>query len=643
MPFLVTTKEEMQAAEIEQFDFVYISGDAYVDHPSFGAAIITRTLEAYGYTVGIIAQPDWHDEEAFKELGEPRLGFLVSAGNIDSMVNHYTVAKRRRTKDNYTDNGEMGKRPDRATIVYCQMLRKIYPNSTILIGGVEASLRRLAHYDYWDNKVRHSILIDSQADLLMYGMSENCIVEIAEALSSGMSVKDLMWIRGTVWKTKNLELLHDYVMLPSYKEVSTDKIKYCEAYRIQHQNSDAIVAKTLVEEQEKGLFIVQNPPCLPLTQEQMDFTYSLPYMRTFHPKYKYIPAIEEVKFSITSNRGCFGSCSFCALTHHQGRTIQTRSEDNIVEEAIKITEDKDFKGYIHDVGGPTANFQQTSCEKQKEFGTCPKRQCLHPSPCKNLNVSHTRYIRLLRRLRALPKVKKVFIRSGIRYDYLMYDKDKTFFNELVKYHISGQLKVAPEHINPAVLDKMGKPKRELYDKFVKEYKEINEKHGMNQYLVPYLMSSHPGSDLNAAIDLACYLKKMHHTPEQVQDFYPTPMTRSTAMYYTGIDPLTMKEVYVPKDPKEKAMQRALIQYSYPQNYDLVYEALRRANRLDLVGYGQKCLIKPKVNKPGAAVSQHKRIEHGTPARSHKKNNSSSTNNRTNHKGASNRRGRNNGK
>ncbi|MBR3840459.1 MAG: YgiQ family radical SAM protein [Erysipelotrichales bacterium] len=617
MPFLITSKEEMLAAGIEQFDFVYISGDAYVDHPSFGAAIITRTLEAYGYTVGIISQPDWHNEEAFKELGEPRLSFLVSAGNIDSMVNHYTVAKRRRNKDSYTDNGEMGKRPDRATIVYCQMIRRVYPKATIMIGGIEASLRRLAHYDYWDDKVRHSILVDSGADLLMYGMSENCIVELAEALSSGMDIKDIMWIRGTVWKTKNLDYVHDYIMLPSFKEVKENKKKYCEAYRIQHENTDAIVAKTLVEEQEGGMYIVQNPPCLPLTEEQMDFTYSLPYMRTFHPKYTYIPAIEEVKFSIASNRGCFGSCSFCALTHHQGRVIQTRSEDNIVEEAIKITEDKDFKGYIHDVGGPTANFQQTACEKQKEHGTCPKRECLHPTPCKNLNVSHKRYVHLLRRLRGLPKVKKVFVRSGIRYDYLMYDNDKTFFNELIKYHVSGQLKVAPEHISAKVLDKMGKPRRELYEKFVKEYEDLNKKHNMNQFLVPYLMSSHPGCDLDAAIDLALYLKKIHHTPEQVQDFYPTPMTRSTTMYYTGIDPLTMEEVYVPKSPKEKAMQRALMQFTYPQNYDLVYEALKEANRLDLVGYGPNCLIKPKVNKPGNGSSHHKKIEHGHNDRGHK--------------------------
>lgn len=598
MPFLITSKEEMIKAGIEQFDFVYISGDAYVDHPSFGAAIITRTLEAYGYTVGIISQPDWHDESAFLELGIPKLAFLVSSGNIDSMVNHYTVAKKRRSKDQYTDNGEMGKRPDRAVIVYCQILRRIAKDVPILIGGIEASLRRLAHYDYWDDKVRHSILIDSQADLLMYGMSENCIIEIAEALSGGLRVEDIIYIRGTCWKTRDIQYVSDAIMLPSYSEVCEDKKKYCEHYRIQHENSSALNAKTLIEKQEGGVYVVQNPPCLPLTEEQMDFTYSLPYMRTFHPKYKYVPAIEEVKYSITSNRGCFGSCSFCALTHHQGRTISTRSEDNIVEEAIKITQDKNFKGYIHDVGGPTANFQDPSCESQMKHGTCPKRECLHPSPCKNLKVSHKKYVKLLRRLRSLPKVKKVFIRSGIRYDYLMYDKDKTFFEELVQHHVSGQLKVAPEHISPKVLDKMGKPRKELYEKFVAEYERLNEKYKMNQFLVPYLMSSHPGCDLEAAIELALYLKKIHHTPEQVQDFYPTPSTRSTCMYYTGIDPLTMEEVYVPKSPKEKAMQRALMQFTYPQNYDLVYEALKTAGRLDLVGNGPNCLIKPKANTPG---------------------------------------------
>lgn len=562
-----------------------------------GAAIITRTLEAYGYSVGIISQPDWHDESAFLELGIPKYAFLVSSGNIDSMVNHYTVAKKHRHKDSYTDNGEMGKRPDRAVIVYCQILRRIARDVPILIGGIEASLRRLSHYDYWDDKVRHSILIDSQADLLMYGMSENCIIEIAEALSGGLDIKDIIYIRGTVWKTRDITYVNDALMPPSYTEVCEDKKKYCESYRIQHENSSAMNAKTLIEKQEGGVYVVQNPPCLPLTQEQMDFTYSLPYMRTFHPKYKHVPAIDEVKYSIVSNRGCFGSCSFCALTHHQGRTISTRSEDNIIEEAIKITEDKDFKGYIHDVGGPTANFQQPSCAKQMEHGTCPKRECLHPTPCKNLEVSHKKYVHLLRRLRSLPKVKKVFIRSGIRYDYLMYDKDKTFFEELVKYHISGQLKVAPEHIAPKVLDKMGKPRKELYEKFVAEYERLNEKYKMNQFLVPYLMSSHPGCDLEAAIELAVYLKKIHHTPEQVQDFYPTPMTRSTCMYYTGIDPLTMEEVYVPRSPKEKAMQRALMQFTYPQNYDLVYEALKTAGRLDLVGNGPNCLIKPRVNTP----------------------------------------------
>ncbi|MBE6113826.1 MAG: YgiQ family radical SAM protein [Erysipelotrichaceae bacterium] len=613
MPFLITTKEEMQAAGIEQFDFVYICGDAYVDHPSFGCAIITRTLEAHGYTVGIISQPDWHKEEEFLELGIPKLAFLVSSGNIDSMVNHYTVAKKRRSKDMYSDNGEMGKRPDRAVIVYCQILRRITKDVPILIGGIEASLRRFAHYDYWDNKVRHSILIDSQADLLMYGMSENCIVEIAEALSGGLPVQDIIYIRGTCWKTRDITYVNDAIQIPSYTEVCEDKRKYCEAYCIQHENISAITAKTLIEKQEGGVYVVQNPPAFPLTQQEMDFTYSLPYMRTFHPKYKYVPAIEEVRFSLVSNRGCFGSCSFCAITHHQGRAISTRSEDNIVEEAIKMTQDKHFKGYIHDVGGPTANFQQPSCKRQKEHGTCPKRECLHPTPCRNLEVSHKKYVSLLRRLRKIPKVKKVFIRSGIRYDYLMYDKDPTFFEELVKYHVSGQLKVAPEHVSPKVLDKMGKPNRELYDAFCEEYERLNKKFNMNQFLVPYLISSHPGSTLTEAIELAQYLKKIHHTPEQVQDFYPTPMTRSTCMYYTGIDPMTMEEVYVARDPEEKAMQRALMQFTYPQNYDKVYKALQKAGRLDLVGYGEECLIKPR--KSG---THHDRVRSNHTRRGEKK-------------------------
>ena len=589
MAFLPTTREEMLEQGFETVDFVYICGDAYVDHPSFGCAIITRTLQAYGYSCAILAQPDWNNDEEFLQFGEPRLGFLISAGNIDSMVNHYSVNKRRRDKDSYSDNGVMGKRPDRATIVYSNIVRRLFPHANILIGGIEASLRRLAHYDYWDDKVRRSILLDSNADLLMFGMGENCIVEVADALNSGLKAKDCVFIRGTVYKTKDISLIPDAIVLPNYKEICEDKIAYAKSFKIQHENTDAIASHVLIEPYD-GWYVVQNQPPLPLTQTEMDFTYSLPYERTFHPKYHYIPAIEEVQFSLVSNRGCFGSCSFCAITAHQGRVISTRSKESLIEEAKKITEMENFKGYIHDVGGPTANFSRTACDKQLKYGACPKRECLHPKPCDNLVVDHSRYVDILRSLRELAKVKKVFIRSGIRYDYLMYDKDDTFFEELVQHHISGQLKVAPEHISAKVLDKMGKPRKELYLKFVEKYQEINKKYNKNQYIVPYLMSSHPGSDLDSAIELALYLKKIHHTPQQVQDFYPTPMTLSTTMYYTGVDPRTMKPVYVAKTYEEKAMQRALMQYKYPQNYHLVYQALKKANRLDLVGDKPNCLI-----------------------------------------------------
>lgn len=589
MAFLPTTREEMLEQGFEQVDFVYVNGDAYVDHPSFGCAIITRVLQAYGYSCAILAQPDWHNDDEFLQFGEPRLGFLVSAGNIDSMVNHYSVNKRRRDHDAYSDEGVMGKRPDRPTIVYTQILKRLFPHKPVLIGGIEASLRRLSHYDYWDDKVRRSVLMDSQADLLMYGMGENSIVEVADALNSGLEAKDLCYIRGTVWKTKSLEYLSDYIMLPSFEEVKNDKYIYAKSFHIQHENIDAIAAKTLVEPYD-GWYVVQNQPPLPLTQQEMDFTYSLPYERTFHPKYKYVPAIEEVQFSIVSNRGCFGSCAFCAITHHQGRVISSRSVESVVEEAKTITEMPNFKGYIHDVGGPSANFSREACNKQREFGACKSKECLHPKPCNNLVVDHSHYLDMLRAVRSLPNIKKVFIRSGIRYDYLMYDKSDAFFDELVKYHISGQLKVAPEHISAAVLDKMGKPRKELYLKFVEKFKEKNEEFGMKQFIVPYLMSSHPGSDLNAAIELACYLKKIHYTPKQVQDFYPTPGTPATCMYYTGLDPKTMRPVYVAKTYEEKAMQRALMQFTYPQNYDLVYKALKKAGRLDLVGNSPKCLI-----------------------------------------------------
>ncbi|MEG0330353.1 MAG: YgiQ family radical SAM protein [Longicatena sp.] len=589
MAFLPTTREEMVEQGYESFDFIYVCGDAYVDHPSFGCAIITRVLQAYGYTCAILAQPNWHDDAEFLQFGEPRLGFLVSAGNIDSMVNHYSVNKRRRDNDSYSDEGIMGKRPDRPTIVYTQILKRLFPHKPVIIGGIEASLRRLSHYDYWDDKVRRSILIDSQADLLLYGMGENSIIEMADALNSGLEAKDICYMRGSVWKTKSIEYVSDYILLPSFEEVCKDKKTYAKSFHIQHENIDAIASHVLVEPYD-GWYVVQNQPPLPLTQDEMDFTYSLPYERTFHPKYKYIPAIEEVQFSIVSNRGCFGSCAFCAITHHQGRVISTRSKESIVEEAKLVTKMPNFKGYIHDIGGPTANFSREACNKQREYGACIDKECLFPKPCSNMVVDHTRYLDILRSVRELPSVKKVFIRSGIRYDYLMYDKNDEFFDELVQYHISGQLKVAPEHINAAVLDKMGKPRKELYLKFVEKFHAKNEEFNMKQFIVPYLMSSHPGSDLHAAIELACYLKKIHYTPKQVQDFYPTPGTPATCMYYTGLDPKNMKPVYVARTYEEKAMQRALIQFSYPQNYDLVFRALKEAGRMDLVGNTPKCLI-----------------------------------------------------
>ena len=594
--FLPVTYQEMIDRGWEQPDFVYVLGDAYIDHPSFGAAIITRTLESRGFKVCVLSQPNWKNTDDFKRFGKPRLGFLISSGNIDSMVNHYTVAKKRRHKDLYTEGSEGFKRPDRAVIVYSQMARQAYPDTNIIIGGIEASLRRLSHYDYWDDKVRKSIIIDANADLLLYGMGENSIIEVAEALDSGLEIQYLTYLDGTVFKTKDLSLLaYDPVMLPSYEEVCADKKKYCESFLIQYKQTDHYNAQTLVEPYQ-GWYVVQNKPNRPLTQQEMDDTYALPYTRQVHPMYKaHVPAIDEVKFSLISNRGCFGACNFCALTFHQGRIIQTRSHESLIEEATKMTQDKDFKGYIHDVGGPTANFRITACDKQKKHGACPTKQCLWPQPCRNLKADHHDYLMLLRKLREIPNVKKVFVRSGIRYDYLMYDKDDTFFKELIQHHISGQLKVAPEHIAPKVLDKMGKPRKELYMKFVEKYYRLNDQYHKNQYLVPYLMSSHPGSDLNAAIELAEYLRDIHHQPEQVQDFYPTPGTLSTAMYYTEMDPRDLSPVYVPKTPHEKAMQRALMQYKNPRNYDLVYEALVTAGRTDLIGNGPNCLIRDKNN------------------------------------------------
>ncbi|MCI7802894.1 MAG: YgiQ family radical SAM protein [Erysipelotrichaceae bacterium] len=591
--FLPVTKEEMLERGWSQPDFVYVNGDAYVDHPSFGAAIITRVLEAHGFKVCMLAQPNWKSVDDFKRFGKPRLGFLVSSGNIDSMVNHYTVSKRHRKQDLYSNNGESGHRPDRAVIVYCQKIREAYKDATIIIGGIEASLRRLAHYDYWDDKVRQSILVDSSADLCMFGMGENSIIEIAEALDSGIEVQYLTYLDGTVYRTKDLSNIgEDYILLPSYEEIKNDKKAYAKSFYQQYLNTDHYASKILVEPYQ-GFYIVQNHPNRPLTQLEFDDTYALPYMRTYHPMYEYIPAIEEVKFSLISNRGCFGACNFCALNFHQGRIIQTRSHESLIQEAKGLIQDPDFKGYIHDVGGPTANFRQPACKKQETHGACPNKQCLWPKPCKNLIVDHSDYTKLLKELSSLEGVKKVFVRSGIRYDYLYYDSDDTFFKELIKNHVSGQLKVAPEHISNRVLDKMGKPGRNVYEKFVEKYNRLNKELHKDQYLVPYLMSSHPGSDLKAAIELAEYLRDIHHQPEQVQDFYPTPGTLSTAMYYTGLDPRDMKPVYVARTPKEKAMQRALMQYKNPRNYDLVYEALKLEHREDLIGNDSKCLIRKK--------------------------------------------------
>lgn len=590
--FLPICKEDLKSRKINELDFIIITGDAYVDHPSFGTAIIGRVLENEGFTVGIIAQPDWKNVDDFRRLGKPKLGFLINSGNIDSMVNHYTAAKKKRHEDLYSPNGKAGYRPDRAVIVYAGKAREAYKDVPIIIGGIEASLRRFAHYDYWDDKVRRSVLIDSKADLLIYGMGEKPVVEIANLLKYGMSIHNVTSVRGTVYITKTTDGLKDFVDVPSFEIISTDKKAYAESYKLEYYEQDAVRGKIVVQK-HGDRFIVQNPPSIPLSVEEMDMVYNLPYARTYHPVYEEkggIPAISEVKFSLVSHRGCFGSCSFCALTFHQGRTIQKRSEKSLVTEAELLTADSDFKGYIHDVGGPTANFRNKSCKLQETLGTCKNKQCLFPSPCKNLIVSHKEYLGLLRKIRNIKGVKKVFIRSGIRYDYLIYDKDPEFFEELCKYHISGQLKVAPEHINNNVLKQMGKPYKDVYDRFTKRYFEINKKLSKKQFLVPYLMSSHPGSDLNAAIELAEYIKNMGYTPEQVQDFYPTPGSLSTTMYYTEINPLTGENVYVPKTQKEKNMQRALLQFNLPENYNIVKEALIKAGREDLIGYDKKCLI-----------------------------------------------------
>lgn len=594
--FLPVSKSDMKKRGWTQCDFIYICGDAYVDHPSFGHAIITRLLEAFGYKVGIIAQPDWKNKESITILGEPRLAFLVSAGNMDSMVNHYTVNKKRRHQDAFSPGGVMGKRPDYATIVYCNLIRQVYKKTPVIIGGIEASLRRMAHYDYWSDKVKRSILIDSGADIISYGMGEHSIIEIADALNAGIDIHDITFIKGTVYKTKTLDNLENYIELPSYDDIVNSKEMYAKSFYTQYKNTDPFTARILVEKVKEKMYVVQNPPAMPLTEVEMDDIYSLPYMRNYHPMYEKdggIPALSEIKFSITSNRGCFGGCSFCALTFHQGRIIQVRSHKSIIDEAVEMTKDADFKGYIHDVGGPTANFRHTSCDKQLTKGVCMNRQCLFPKPCPNLKVDHSDYIKLLRELRALPGVKKVFIRSGIRFDYCMCDSDDTFINELCKYHISGQLRVAPEHISDNVLNKMGKPSNDVYEGFLKRYQRINKKTGKEQFVVPYLMSSHPGSTMKEAIELAEYIRDLGYMPEQVQDFYPTPSTLSTCMYYTGLDPATMDKVYTPVSQHEKAMQRALIQYRNPENYELVKEALIKNGRTDLIGFGPKCLIPPR--------------------------------------------------
>jgi len=598
--FLPVTKEDIELRGWDRADFIIVSGDAYVDHPSFGVAIIARYLEAYGYRTGIIAQPDWRDVEEFKKLGRPRLGFFITGGNLDPMVNHFTVAKKRRKRDAYSPGGEMGRRPDRATIVYSQKVKEAYKKVPVILGGIEASLRRLAHYDYWEERLRRSILLDARADLLVYGMGERPVLEIAEALKSGIPLKYLTYIKGTVYQCSYPEDLPEGEMLPSYDENLASRKQFAHSFLVQYKNTDPVTGVPLIEPY-RHTFIVQNPPSEPLSTEELDRVYRLPFIRTYHPVYEKeggVPAIKEVKHSLVSVRGCFGGCSFCSLHFHQGRIVQPRSVEAIMEEARELTRQSDFKGYIHDVGGPTANFRKRACRRQEKHGVCRHRRCLVPEPCPNLEIDHTEYMELLRKLRALEGVKKVFIRSGIRYDYVVYDRDETFLEELCLYHVSGQLKVAPEHIAPRVLEKMGKPCAEVYWEFVKKYQDINRKLGKEQYLVPYLMSSHPGSDLNAAVQLAEYLRDTGHIPEQVQDFYPTPGTLSTCMYFTELDPFTQERVHVPKTPKEKAMQRALIQYRNPNNYKLVWNALKKTGREDLIGYGHECLISPpRKGKP----------------------------------------------
>ncbi len=613
--FLPVNRRDMLDRGWDRVDFAYVSGDAYVDHPSFGMAIITRLLEAKGYKVGVIAQPDWNDERSIAVFGEPRLGFLVSAGNMDSMVNHYTVAKKRRKSDAYSPGGAAGRRPNRAATVYANLIRRTYKKTPIILGGIEASLRRLAHYDYWSDKIRRSILLDSGADLVSYGMGEHSIVEIADALDSGLSIQDLTFIDGTAYKAASLEHVYDAEVLPSFDELKADRLNYAKSFAVQYANSDPLTGKRLVEPYSDREFVVQNPPAAPLSQEELDAVYALPYMRACHPMYEReggVPAIAEVKFSLTSNRGCFGECSFCALTFHQGRIVQARSHESLLREARLIVDDPGFKGYLHDVGGPTANFRAPACEKQLKRGACPNKRCLFPEPCRQLDADHGDYLELLRALRGLPGVKKVFVRSGVRFDFVLADRvhGDAFIRELCEHHVSGQLRVAPEHVSDAVLSVMGKPENRVYQRFARAFEQANEELGKKQYLVPYLMSSHPGSTLDEAVELAEYCRDLGFNPEQVQDFYPTPGSMSTVMYATGVDPRTLQPIYVPKNPHEKALQRALIQYRDPRNRDLVREALRMAGRMDLIGYGPKCLVRPKkdagVRTGKGAGSRHRK-------------------------------------
>lgn len=603
--FLPVSRADMEARGWDQCDFVYICGDAYVDHPSFGMAIISRVLEHAGYRVGIICQPDWTDPASIAALGEPRLGFLISAGNMDSMVNHYTVNKKPRHEDAYTPGGRAGARPNRAVTVYGNLIRRTFKDKPIIIGGIEASLRRLAHYDYWQDKLKRSVLLDSGADILLYGMGEHSIVEVADALDGGLPVDQITFVNGSVYRTSGtgaLDNVFDYELLPSWDELERDRLTYARSFNIQQQNMDPITGGRLVEPYPNGVYVVQNPPSAPLTEREMDEVAELPYARHWHPDYDAaggIPAFDEIRFSISSNRGCFGECSFCALAFHQGRMVQVRSRESVMREAEELTHDPEFKGYINDVGGPTANFFKPACKKQLTHGVCKNRRCLWPDVCRNMDTNEDAYADLLRDLRQIPGVKKVFVRSGIRFDYTMADASDKFLVELLQHHVSGQLRLAPEHVSDAVLSVMGKPRREAYDAFVERFERLSAEYGLKQYVVPYLISSHPGSTMKEAVELAEAVRDMGYMPEQVQDFYPTPSTMSTCMFYTGVDPRTMERVYIPRDPHEKAMQRALIQYRKPENYKLVKEALRKAGREDLIGYGARCLIRPVPPKPGA--------------------------------------------